>query len=371
MGPSADSEFERLNALRRYAILDTPPEGAFDRVTALAAELLEVPWSVVSLVDTARVWYKSVHGDLGHREIARLPGLCGAAVARDGPYVVENAAADLRTHEHPLVTGAPRIGFYVGVPLRTHDGHRLGTLSCMDRRPRSVTPRELRLLGTLAAIVMDEIELRRSAAQIARLSEALADTCNDLERRASFDALTGVLARSAMLARTAALVERAAAAGRGIALVMVDIDRFKAINDGYGHAVGDAVLKEVAARMAGRCRGGDLLGRIGGEEFLAVFADVPAGGAGAIAERLRSAVARTPVAIAGGGALPVSISGGLLALAPGEAAPALSELLSRADAALYAAKAQGRNRIVAARDQAGDAARDQARMATAFTASET
>ena len=80
----------------------------------------------------------------------------------------------------------------------------------MDRRPRGVTPRELRFLETLAAIVMDEIELRRSAAQIARLSEALAETCNDLERRASFDALTGVLARSAMLARTAALVERAA-----------------------------------------------------------------------------------------------------------------------------------------------------------------
>jgi diguanylate cyclase (GGDEF)-like protein len=363
VGTSADSEFERLNALRRYAILDTPPEGAFDRITALAAELLDVPWSAVSLVDTTRVWYKSVHGDLGHREVARLPGLCGAAIARSEPYVVENAPADLRTHEHPLVTGAPGIGFYVGVPLRTHDGHGLGTLSCMDRRPRSITPRELRLLGSLAAIVMDEIELRRSAAHIARLSEALAETCNDLERRANFDALTGVLARSAMLARTAALIERAGATGRRIALVMVDVDRFKAINDGYGHAIGDVVLKEVAARMAASCRGGDLLGRIGGEEFLAVFADVPADGAGPIAERLREAVARTPVPIGGGTTLPVSISGGLLTLAPGETPPALSELLSRADAALYAAKAEGRNRIVAAGAQA--------RMATAFTASET
>ena len=373
MGLSADSEFERLNALRRYAILDTPPEGAFDRVTSLAADLLEVPWSVVSLVDTARVWYKSVHGDLGHREIARLPSLCGAAIARHGPYVVEHASADLRTHEHPLVTGGPRIDFYVGVPLRTHDGHSLGTLSCMDRRPRGVTPREVRFLETLAAIVMDEIELRRSAAQIARLSEALAETCNDLERRASFDALTGVLARSAMLARTAALVERAAAAGRGVALVMVDIDRFKAINDSYGHAVGDVVLKEVAARMAANCRGGDLLGRIGGEEFLAVFADVTAAGATPIAERLREAVAREPVEIGGGAALPVSISGGLLTLAPGDAAPVLSDLLSRADAALYAAKAQGRDRIVAAGEEGAGvrAPAVQGVIAAAFTASET
>ena len=373
MGLSADSEFERLNALRRYAILDTPPEGAFDRITTLAAELLDVPLAVVSLVDTARVWYKSVHGELGLREIARLPSLCGAAIARDGPYVVESARTDPRTHEHPLVTGGPRLDFYVGVPLRTHDGHTLGTLSCMDRRPRSVTPREIRFLETLAAIVMDEIELRRSAAQIARLSEALAETCNDLERRASFDALTGVLARSAMLARSATLVDRATAGGRGVALVMVDIDRFKAINDGYGHAVGDVVLKEVAARMAASCRGGDLLGRIGGEEFLAVFADVPPAGAAAIAERLRDAVARTPVPIGSGVTLPVSISGGLVAVAGGTPAPALSELLSRADAALYAAKAAGRNRIVAVdADGAGEAApADQGLIAAAFTASET
>ena len=131
----------------------------------------------------------------------------------------------------------------------------------MDRRPRGVTPRELRFLEALAAIVMDEIELRRSAAQISRLSEALAETCDDLERRASFDPLTGVLARSAMLARGAALLERARRRRKGAALLMLDIDRFKAINDGYGHAAGDRVLKEVAARMAASCRGGDLLGR--------------------------------------------------------------------------------------------------------------
>ena len=121
---------------------------------------------------------------------------------------------------------------------------------------------------------MDEIELRRSASQISRLSEALAEACDDLERRASFDPLTGVLARSAMLERGAALLERAPPGGKGAALLMLDIDRFKAINDGYGHAAGDRVLKEVAARMAASCRGGDLLGRLGGEEFLAVFADV-------------------------------------------------------------------------------------------------
>ena len=159
-----------------------------------------------------------------------------------------------------------------------------------------MTPRELRLLETLAAIVMDEIELRRSASQISRLSEALAETCDDLERRASFDPLTGVLARSALLGAGAALLERALAGDKGAALLMLDIDRFKAINDAYGHAVGDRVLKEVAARMAASCRAGDLLGRLGGEEFLAVFADVDRGGGGGD----RRAAARGGGAAAGG-----------------------------------------------------------------------
>jgi diguanylate cyclase (GGDEF)-like protein len=340
------SEYDRLNALRRYAILDTPPEGVFDRITALAAETLEVPVAVVSLVDTNRVWYKSVHGPVGPREAARLPSLCGAAIAHDGPYVVEHASADPRTQEHPLVRGGLGLEFYVGVPLRTYDGHALGLLCCMDRRPRGVTPRELRFLEALAAIVMDEIELRRSAAQISRLSEALAGTCTDLERRASFDPLTGVLARSAMLARTEALLARAHAGGKGAGVLMLDIDRFKAINDSLGHAAGDRVLKEVAGRMAASCRGGDLLGRVGGEEFLAVFADVGAPETPGIAERLREAVCRTPVPLGGGVTLEVSVSGGLVTLGPA-AGLALPEVLARADGALYAAKAGGRNRIVA------------------------
>jgi diguanylate cyclase (GGDEF)-like protein len=347
MALDANAEFERLNALRRYAILDTPPEGAFDRITALAADMLEVPIAIVSLVDTNRVWFKSVHGPAGIREVERAPGLCGAAVLQGSAYVVEHASTDPRTQENPLVAGDFKLEFYAAVPLRTHDGHTLGVLCGMDKRPRSVTPRQLRYLETLAAIVMDEIELRRSASQISRLSEALADACTDLERRACFDPLTGVLARAAMLDRSALLIERAIGGAKGAALVMVDIDRFKAINDSMGHAAGDRVLKEVAGRMAANCRAGDLLGRVGGEEFLAVFADVTEAEAVVIAERLREAVAREPVT-AGGGTVAVSVSGGLMALAPTDAALSLSDAMSRADAALYRAKAEGRNRIVVA-----------------------
>jgi diguanylate cyclase (GGDEF)-like protein len=346
VGLDADSEFDRINALRRYAILDTPPEGAFDRITALAAETLEAPVAMVSLVDSNRVWFKSVHGPAGIREMDRGPALCGAAIVHDGTYVVEHASADPRTQEHPLVTGGFGLQFYAGVPLRTHDGHQLGTLCCMDTKPRGVTPRQLRHLEILAAVVMDEIELRRSAAQISRLSEALADACNDLERRASFDPLTGVLARAAMLDRSSRLLERALAGTKGAAVLLVDIDLFKTVNDGYGHAAGDRVLKEVAQRMAASCRAGDLLGRVGGEEFLAVFPDVALEEALMIAERLREAVSRGPIVLGAGCALGVSVSGGLRSIAAGEIGFTLSEAMADADAALYRAKSEGRNRIV-------------------------
>ena len=340
------AEFDRLNALRRYAILDTPPEGVFDRITALAAETIEVPVAVVSLVDTNRVWYKSVHGPLPQREMRRLPGLCGAAVAHDGCYVVENAKRDPRTQEHPLVTGPFGLDFYVGVPLRNHEGHSLGLLACMDTRPRGLSRRELRMLEALAAIVMDEIELRRSARQISRLSEALAETCDELERRASFDSLTGVLSRPTLLARGAAMLERAVGQEKGVAVLMLDVDRFKGINDRFGHPAGDRVLKAVAARMGASCRNGDLIGRLGGEEFIALCPGANASEAQAIAERLREAVEHPAVPLGGHATVPVTVSGGLVALAPGDCAGGLESAMERADAALYRAKAEGRNRIV-------------------------
>ncbi len=348
MGLDADSEFDRLNALRRYAILDTPPEGAFDRITALAAEIVEAPVAMVSLVDASRVWFKSVHGPAAIREMPRGPALCAAALAHDSTYVVENASSDPRTQEHPLVTGEFGLEFYAGVPLRTHDGHLLGTLCCMDTRARGVTARQLRHLEILAAVVMDEIELRRSAMQISRLSEALADACSDLERRASFDPLTGVLARAAMIDRAGRLIARALDGPKGGAVLLVDIDHFKGVNDSYGHAAGDRVLKEVAGRMAASCRGGDLLGRVGGEEFLAVFADVTPDEAASIAERLRDAVCRTPVRLGPGATIQVSVSGGLRPVAPGELGMGLLQAMEDADAALYRGKSSGRNRIIRA-----------------------
>jgi two-component sensor histidine kinase len=171
---TADAEADRLAALRRYDILDTPPDGSFDRITALAADLLSVPIAIISLVDHDRIWFKSHHG-LDVRQIDRGPGLCASAILQDEPWVLTDAQADVRALTNPLVAGEFGLRFYVGIPLRTQDGFNLGTLCVIDRAPRPVTDRQIAHLKHLASVVMDRMELRVSARHaIANLSSAVA-----------------------------------------------------------------------------------------------------------------------------------------------------------------------------------------------------
>ncbi|MDQ3066719.1 MAG: GAF domain-containing protein [Actinomycetota bacterium] len=161
-GKIPDNEDARLDAVRRYDILDTPPDGAFDRITALAARLFDVPISIISIVDHDRIWFKSAHG-IDAEEIGRDPGLCASAVCEVEPWLVTNAEIDVRTIDNPLVAGELGLRFYFGVPLTTSDGFNLGTLNVIDIRPREVTEAEVQMLEDLAAVVMDELELRLDA----------------------------------------------------------------------------------------------------------------------------------------------------------------------------------------------------------------
>jgi len=156
------NERERLDAVRRYDILDTPPDGAFDRITALAARIFDVPISIVSIVDSDRIWFKSRHG-VEVDEIGRDPGLCASAILHDEPWLVTDAKLDPRTLTNPLVVGQLGLRFYAGAPLTTRDGYNLGTLNVIDTQPREVTRAQIATLVDLAAIVVDELELRLAA----------------------------------------------------------------------------------------------------------------------------------------------------------------------------------------------------------------
>jgi GAF domain len=162
-------EGKRLAAVRRYHVLDTPPDGAFDRVASLAAKLFDAPIGLVTIVDEDRVWIKAAHGLDGVRQVERDPGLCASVVLRDGPYVVGDALTDPRTLSHPLVLGEFGLRFYAAAPIVTSDGYRLGTVNVVDRGPREITVAQARLLEDLAGIVMDELELRLSALRVVGL----------------------------------------------------------------------------------------------------------------------------------------------------------------------------------------------------------
>lgn len=158
----SDNEDGRMAAVKRYKILDTPPDGTFDRVTALAARRFNVPISIISIVDHDRIWFKSHHG-LDVQQIARDPGLCASAILKSDPYVLENAATDARSLANPLVAGEFGLKFYVAVPLQTFDGYNLGTLCVIDKEPRPVDQAQIDDLKDLASVVMDQMELRLSA----------------------------------------------------------------------------------------------------------------------------------------------------------------------------------------------------------------
>src|ERR1700731_2372455 len=163
----------RLAALRRYDILDTPPDGSFDRIAAIAADLFSVPIAIVSLVDEDRIWFKSHHG-LDVDQVDRSPGLCDSTILRSTPLILPDATTDTHALANPLVAGEFGLRFYAGAPLRTHDGFNLGTLCVIDRHPRPVTERQVSQLEALASIVMDQMESRLSARRaIADLSRVV------------------------------------------------------------------------------------------------------------------------------------------------------------------------------------------------------
>ncbi|MDX6512793.1 MAG: phosphoserine phosphatase RsbU/P [Gaiellaceae bacterium] len=170
-----EDETERLAAVRRYEVLDTPADGAFDRITRLASVMLDMPISIVSLVDHDRIWFKSAEGLEGVDQIVREPGLCASAILADEPWIVEDAKSDPRTLANPLVAGEFGLRFYAGCALRTEDGYNLGTLCVIDKEPRTLTDEQVQVLDDLAAIVVHELELRLAARRQSRRATELND----------------------------------------------------------------------------------------------------------------------------------------------------------------------------------------------------
>ncbi|WP_376095349.1 putative bifunctional diguanylate cyclase/phosphodiesterase [Roseomonas sp. CCTCC AB2023176] len=316
--PLPVDEAARLADLHELGLLDTAEEDLFDSFTRVAAELFDAPIAAVSLVDADRQYFKSIQG-LAVRGTSRDLSFCAHAILRpDEVMVVADAADDPRFADNALVTGDPGIRFYAGAPVMTEKGHAIGALCVIDRQPRQVLPRAQERLRDLARGVSAAVALRRALRQVSMA--------------ALTDPLTGLSNRKA-------LAHALETAGPDYAMLMFDLDRFKSINDTFGHGGGDGALVEVAARLRAATRPEDLLFRLGGDEFCAMVRGVrdPAV-ADRVAGGIHAALAR-PFSL-GGTPVPLRTSIGHAVRVAG--APDGAVLLERADAALYAAKRAGR-----------------------------
>lgn len=158
--PRPDREPERLEALRRYRVLDTPSEEAFEDLAYLASHICGTPISLVSLVDSERQWFKA-RVNFERAETPREEAFCAHAILGKNLFVVPDASADRRFATNPMVAGEGGIRFYAGAPLITSDGFAVGTLCVMDRKPRTLTPGQEEALRALSRQVVAQLELRR------------------------------------------------------------------------------------------------------------------------------------------------------------------------------------------------------------------
>lgn len=263
-------EKNRLEAVRALSILDTAPEDRFDRITRIANRLFNTPNSYISIIDSDRQWFKSVDGT-SSKETPRSVSFCTHTIMSDKPMVVEDSLLDDRFKNSPLVRGGSKIRFYAGVPLREKNGYRVGTLCLSDIKPRSFTEEDIGLLVDLANMAEQEL----TSAQI-----ATSDHLTEISNRRGFLHLS---------VHTAALCVRM---GKACSMALIDLDGLKPVNDQYGHAAGDELLKSFSRLMLGNMRDSDICGRIGGDEFAVFFPDTDQHQAEKIIARFRSVVSQ-------------------------------------------------------------------------------
>lgn len=313
-----------------------------------------MPIALITLVDENRQWFKSRVG-IDAVETPRSVSFCAHAICGDEFFLVPDARADERFASNPLVTGDPHIRFYAGMPIADPDGHNLGTLCVIDRQPRQLEESSrvaLRVLarqaGSLIQIRQQMEALRAAAERQAAIEDRLREVNRRLQEMVRTDALTGLGNRRLFNERLRQEWKLSQRLSLPLSLLMVDIDHFKRINDTAGHSMGDAVLRHLGGLLENFIRETDTCARYGGEEFAILLPATPLAQAASLADELRRKVAAQPC-----GRHSVSVSIGVASyMADGKAES--SVLVESADAALYAAKAGGRNRVETA---AGDVSR--------------
>lgn len=359
------TETERLQALSDYGLDPQHELPSLDPVVRIASRMFNMPVAVINMIGSDHVFFAASVG-VGEVDMRRDVSFCAHAITQSDVMVVPDATLDDRFHDNPLVSGDAHVRFYAGVPLLSPEGHPLGVLCVIDTEPHGdFSSDDSDRLRELARMAADRLELRRvevsaertraeaamhaaeqeasavlaaAATQPADMEMARKRENEDLRKLTSFDPLTGLANRGIFYRR----VEEVLLHPSSAAILMVDLDGFKDINDTMGHAVGDVILRELAARLdrtVGPC---DTVARLGGDEFAILQPNVmDLKQATELAQTVLARIAE-PISVQGQ-ELRLTASCGV-ALAPLHAHEAL-ELVGNADLALVKAKSIGRGRI--------------------------
>ncbi|WP_428612518.1 sensor domain-containing diguanylate cyclase [Shewanella sp.] len=310
------NERERLHALRTLKILDTSHEERFDRVTRMAKRMFGVEISLVSLVDENRQWFKSKQG-LDASETPRDISFCGHAINQDGLFIIPNAIEDVRFADNPLVTQEPNIRFYAGYPLKLRQGIKIGTLCLIDSKPKHLNEEDKQLLNDLGAMIEQEIR----SIQLATLDELTL-----ISNRRGFITLAE---HSQRVCRRKKIP---------MSVILFDLNKFKPINDNFGHHEGDFALQQFAEVMRSVFRESDVIGRLGGDEFVAMLTDVSDETIAIILDRFKTEMDAMNKAI--NKPYLIEYSAGVAHFSY-ETEHSLEEMIAAADAAMYEQKKDG------------------------------
>lgn len=309
----------RIAAVHRFEVLDTEPEKEFADIVTLVKSIFNVPRAAINILDGNRQWTKAGAGE-GPSSVERSETICDHTIRAEGPLAVGDASKDPRFADIPLIAAPGGIRSYLGVPLTSQDGYNVGTLCIYDHKVREFSEAEIDVLSNFARVVMSHMELRLSS---------------------RLDGLTAAMTPRAFWERVEA--HRSQRNPEAATLLLMDIDHFKAINDRFGHAAGDEVLRQVSDTIRGLMRKSDSFGRLGGEEFGVLLTGAEPEAAMHLVRRVQAALAAREMSAIDGRR--VTVSFGMAGFSHQESR---EQWFERADRALYQAKANGRDQVVLA-----------------------
>jgi len=327
----ASTQTLRLTELHSHDIFCTPLEARFDRITRLARASLRVPVAAITVRAGQRLWFKSVVG-WNIRELPLADSLTERALTSTGVAIIEDTHLDSTTARHPLVADGPKFRFYAGQALLDHHGGAVGAFEIFDLRPRNLLDQDLQNLHDLVQLARKELltnDLHDAQVQLVKKLDTA-------RREALMDPLTSVWNRRAADELLQKAIVTADESRDAIAVCVIDVNKFKAINDRYGHPVGDRALQKVAQSLVSSVRDGDAVCRTGGDEFMVIMPKVGAGEAETIVERLCRTIEQTAFR-ARGGTIQLTVTTGVAVRRPGEQCSG-KELVNSADRDLYRTK---------------------------------